>query len=113
MDYPYTNDGKFHKVEVEKDGKTIKLSIDGKLVKTGSVGSSTIQTGQSEHLLIGAYENGSWGRLKGSISDIKISDGKEIVHYDFEGETPYKDKSGNGYDMQPKNNPKIIEVTKK
>ena len=119
------SDGKEHTVVHVLDGTNQILYVDGVQEAIGNKGTSDFDwDGRIE---IGYCTDAGNDYFEGQISDVQVFDkaltatdvttlhsgegisDSTLVHYDFNGENPYADVSGNGHDATAYGNPTLID----
>ena len=97
-DTAITVDGETHSYSFVKDGSTVTIYEDGNVIGQSTSMYATMRSGADTEIGFGAETTGEWG-MDGEIVNIQISHGNDAqLSYDFEGDNPFTDKSGNGHD---------------
>ncbi|MFN3190444.1 MAG: LamG-like jellyroll fold domain-containing protein [Aureliella sp.] len=117
--------GEYHDYAVSFANGKLDVFIDGSLAKSID-GLAEFQPSDNGFLVIGADidrgQSPTSDRFAGEIADVQIFnralDASEVrgatskegllAHYDFEGDNPLEDKSGNGRDAQSGSTPEIV-----
>ena len=120
------SDGEVHTVTHVLDGDHQILYVDGEKMAIGDKGTSDFNW--DSRIEIGYCTDAKLDYFDGEIGDVQLYDtalsGEEVksivdgdtvdnghllIHYDFEGDEPFSDKSGNGHDTIAGGNPSIVE----